>query len=469
MKLNTSDQYLDGIDTLFMKCEHPRRLMTVTSLWTFQHRLDAKQVYPILDRLCQSYPRFSRVPRRGSFFKAARWTVPVGWCPDQNVVLHTLCEPTKFALQDYCSKQVVSPFDYTKPLWELHAISGLEGDQCALFWKAHHALSDGQGFIRSLLSTTSLDASLKKLEQQGPPHHNKHKRNTIGLPKQIWGMFPNYITALILWVWYFVSQAHLLWITLYHDFYSMILCILPMCRKDFIYNELQSHEKEMAWSDDIRLQDINTVRKVFGGTLNDVMLAVVTRSVKNYLESVGDRHDNYVSFIIPVSLRKPNDWSCHNVVSGSWGFFSMKDLNTKDLIDQVQTEMMAVKTSFMVRFLYDLVQLVWGKVPALSPPLCVYDHICNISHGVFTNIPGPTKPISFAGQQILEYRAFPPQSGKGSIGIALVSYDGNVSIGAIADVHRKYPRLADNICARFANEFKFMLDEAKMESSKRET
>lgn len=164
-----------------------------------------------------------------------------------------------------------------------------------------------------------------------------------------------------------------------------------------------------------------------------------------------------------------NIYSCHNVVSGSWGFFSMKDLNTKDLINQAQTEMKAVKTSFMVRFLYDLVQLVWGNIPGLSPPLCVYNHICNISHGVFTNIPGPTKSISFAGQQILEYRTFPPQSGKGSIGIALVSYDGNVSIGIIADIHRKYPRLADNICARFASEFKFMLDEARMESSKKET
>lgn len=146
------------------------------------------------------------------------------------------------------------------------------------------------------------------MEQQEPPRRNKHKRNTIGLPKQIWDMFPNYVTALILSVWYFVSQAHLLWITLYHDLYSIILSVLPVSRKDFIYPELQSHEKEMAWSDDILLQDINSVRKVFGGTLNDVMLSVVTRCVKNYLESIGDRHDNYVSFIIPVSLRKPNDW-----------------------------------------------------------------------------------------------------------------------------------------------------------------
>lgn len=160
--------------------------------------------------------------------------------------------------------------------------------------------------------------------------------------------------------------------------------------------------------------------------------------------------------------------SCRNVVSGSWGFFSMKDLDTKHLINQVRTEMLAIKNSYMTRILYDWVELVWGRVPGLTPPASLYNHICDISHGVFTNVPGPTQPITFAGQQIQTYRTFPPQSGKGSIGIALVSYNGNVSIGAIADVHRKYPGLADGVCGRFKDEFKFILDEAKMKLSKKE-
>lgn len=56
----------------------------------------------------------------------------------------------------------------------------------------------------------------------------------------------------------------------------------------------------------------------------------------------------------------------------------------------------------------------------------VCDYFCDIPHGVFT--------ISFAEQAVIESRRFPPQVGKGSIGVALVSYNGKVSIGAITDV-----------------------------------
>jgi dTDP-D-glucose 4,6-dehydratase len=84
--------------------------------------------------------------------------------------------------------------------------------------------------------------------------------------------------------------------------------MLPNFRKDLYYQGLQSHEKEMAWSEDVSIKDIKLVRQVFGGTLNDVMLAVVTRCMKSYLETEAQRKDDYVSFVIPVSLRQPNDW-----------------------------------------------------------------------------------------------------------------------------------------------------------------
>jgi diacylglycerol O-acyltransferase len=145
----------------------------------------------------------------------------------------------------------------------------------------------------------------------------------------------------------------------------------------------------------------------------------------------------------------------------------MKDLSTKQLLKQVQREMLAIKTSWMPQLLYSCLQCMF--VPGLSPSPSVYSGFCDIPHGIFTNVPGPTIPISFAGEQIQEYRTFPPQSGKGSIGIALISYCGQVSIGAIADVHQNYPHLAEGICHRFCQEFDIILEEAKMEISKKST
>ncbi|KAI8646519.1 wax ester synthase-like acyl-CoA acyltransferase domain-containing protein [Parasitella parasitica] len=477
-EIKKSDQQLGGLDTLFLKVEHPRRLMTVTSIWTFKQRLDQKQVYKVLERLCEEYPRFAKTPAHEGFFRPATWIEPAGWSFQDNIVNHTLKEPTKKALQKYCAEQVVTPFDYTKPLWELHAISGLENGHYAFFWKAHHALADGEGFIRSLLSTTSLGSTLKKLEEQSVVSHRR-KKDIIAAdkkrssdtdtdrPKSSLQKAFAYISAMVNLLWLVLYQIYVYSVVTIHDLYCVLLCILPVTRKDLYYKGLQSHDKEMAWSKDVSIKDIKFVREAFGGTLNDVMLLVITRCLKGYLESIGKRSDNYISFIIPVSLREPSDWSFQNVVSGSWGFFSMNDLDTKQLLRQVKTEMLAIKNSFGPRMLYEIWQWFFGHAPGLSPPMSVYNHICDIPHGVFTNVPGPTVPIDFAGEEIQEYRTFPPQCGKGSIGMALISYSGKVSIGAIADVHRDYPQVANGVCSRFADEFQLVLDEARMETSKK--
>ncbi|CEP12110.1 hypothetical protein [Parasitella parasitica] len=474
--IKKSDQQLGGLDTLFLKVEHPRRLMTVTSIWTFKRRLDQKQVYKVLERLCLEYPRFAKTPAHEGFFKPAAWTEPVDWSFQDNIVNHTLEEPTRKALQKYCAEQVVTPFDYTKPLWELHAISGLEDDHYAFFWKAHHALADGEGFIRSLLSTTSLNATLKKLEEQSVVSHRRKKdiastkkkdSSLTDRPKSSCHKAFAYISVMMNLFWIVLYQIYVYSVVTIHDLYCVFLCVLPVTRKDLYYKGLQSHEKEMAWSDDVSIKDIKIVREAFGGTLNDVMLLVITRCLKSYLESIGKRNDNYISFIIPVSLREPSDWSFQNVVSGSWGFFSMKDLDTRHLLNQVKTEMLAIKNSLGPRMLFETWQWFFSHAPGLSPPMSVYNHICDIPHGVFTNVPGPTVPIDFAGEEIQEYRTFPPQCGKGSIGMALISYSGKVSIGAIADVHRDYPEVANGVCSRVAEEFQLVLDEAKMEISKK--
>ncbi|KAI8341601.1 hypothetical protein EDC96DRAFT_522569 [Choanephora cucurbitarum] len=472
MKEPQADMHLNGIDTVFLKAEHSRRLMTVTSLWTFKTRLDSELVYEALEKLCESYPRFARVPRHEGFFKPATWTVPVGWRPQDNIVVHTL-NPSKLSLQQYCAEQVVIPFDYTKPLWELHAISGLEDDRCAFFWKAHHSLADGEGFIRALLSTTSLGATLKKIEEQSIVDHKQHNKNTNKpasvIPKHIQDLLPSFVIQAFSFICVVVWHIYCFSLVISHDVYSSFISISPFgMRKDLYYKGLQSHEKEMAWSNDVSIKDIKLVRQAFGGTLNDVMLAVITRCVKHYLEGViGKRQDDYINLLIPVSLRQPNDWRFCNVVSAAMGFFSMKDISTQQLVNQVRSQMLAIKSSQSPLLMYQYFEHVLGKIPGLSPPISIYNHYCDIPHGVFTNVPGPTVPISFAGGEIQEYRTFPPQSGKGSIGIALISYCGKVSIGAIADKSRWYPGLADHICQHFTDEFNFILEEAKMELSKK--
>jgi diacylglycerol O-acyltransferase len=168
-------------------------------------------------------------------------------------------------------------------------------------------LADGEGFIRSLLSTTSLGAILKESEQQFIVAHRNKKEHRSYLETQV-PQTKSFITVCLSMLYMVIWQLCVYGLTVCHDMYSLLLCILPILRKDLYYPGLQSPEKEMAWSENVSIKDIKLVRQAFGGTLNDVMLVVLTRCMKRYLENEAQRKDDYVCFFIPVSLRQPNDW-----------------------------------------------------------------------------------------------------------------------------------------------------------------
>ncbi|KAI8968200.1 hypothetical protein BDF20DRAFT_166554 [Mycotypha africana] len=477
-----SDIYLSGMDNLFRMIEHPRRRMTVTSLWTFKSAIDKDAMREAIQTLCEQYPRFRLVPQTRkisiipSLIQPAKWAQPTykDWMPMDNVTEHHLEHPTTEALQQLCSSLVSEPFDPTKPLWEIHAISGLANNAYGIFWKAHHCIADGEGFIRGLLSTTSMNSSLEEIKKQSVLTHRKKVEKHKDLKKtqssQLTYSFKKGPSVMLA---YLIMQLQIVYfwcMVLLHDAYCFFLCLLPTLnwvRHDFRYPEEQSSQKEMAWSEDVSIADIRTVRQAFAGsTLNDVMLAVIARCIKHYLEQdIHSRKDDYATLLIPLSLRKPMDWSTRNVVSGHFGFFSIQDLATPQLLQQVKQEMWAVKSSSMPRLFNAFYNAIVGH---LNLPQWIWDHYTGLFHGVFTNVPGPTVPIQFANQDIQEYYAFPPQTGKGSVGMGLLSYCGKVRLGAIADKADKYyPHLAKGICERFTKEFEVILEEAKLELSNR--
>ena len=80
-----------------------------------------------------------------------RWSPPL-WRPDAEFDLSfhlrrlALSPPgTERQLLDLVVQLYQDPFDRSRPLWQFFVIEGLEGGRSALFWKLHHAVSDGIG------------------------------------------------------------------------------------------------------------------------------------------------------------------------------------------------------------------------------------------------------------------------------------------------------------------------------------
>lgn len=210
------------------------------------------------------------------------------------------------------------PFIYTRPLWELHAISGLENDRCAMFWKAHHCMADGAAFIESLISTTGDDPRKKKLagntnERRRQRLRQQHQEQGNGgasvpyMPEQLWQHLPLPFRLTLTWSYRVFHTLWLVSILLLHDawlcIYAVLAIVSPEPKRDLWYSGLQDHRKQVAWSETIRLKDVKTVRRAWGGTVNDIMTLVLVRCIKGALVEHGHCHDKYLRFPVPISQR----------------------------------------------------------------------------------------------------------------------------------------------------------------------
>ena len=79
---------------------------------------------------------------------------------------------------------------------------------------------------------------------------------------------------------------------------------------------------------------------------------------------------------------------------------------------------------------------------------------------VATNVPGPQQPLYMAGSRLSDMMFWVPQSGSVGIGISILSYNGQVHFGLIADA--KLIPDPDAVIQRFGTEFEKLLYLAMM-------
>jgi hypothetical protein len=74
---------------------------------------------------------------------------------------------------------------------------------------------------------------------------------------------------------------------------------------------------------------------------------------------------------------------------------------------------------------------------------------------VLTNVPGPQQPLYMAGAKVDDLMFWVPQSGDIGLGISVISYNGGVQFGVIAD-HGFCPD-PERIVAHFADAFESLV------------
>ncbi len=187
----------------------------------------------------------------------------------------------------------------------------------------------------------------------------------------------------------------------------------------------------------VRLSDVKSVRAALGGTVNDVVLTIVSGGLRDLLEARGERvADRTIRTLVPVSVRRPGErGDYNNRVSAMFAELPIGISDPAARLDAVRAQMDGLKQSKQA-VAGDVLTSLSGFAPpmllALGARLAARSPSLGVQTGI-TNVPGPQQPLHTLGRRLLESFPFVPVIGHVRISIAIFSYDGGLYLGVTGD------------------------------------
>jgi len=209
-----------------------------------------------------------------------------------------------------------SLLDRSRPLWEMYLIEGLQNRQFATYFKVHHSAIDGVGAMQVMNRMYS--ESARKRVKSSPLSQAAYQQYKAGLPPR--PEFPaekdvrNVFSALQSQIGSAVNVAGAMgtvaeaWRRKGHAL-SVPFHQIP---KMTLTSELTGARRFVAQS--WPLERIRTLGKSFGGTINDVVLAMCAGALRRHLEKQGELPRESLKAMTPVSIRSPGDANSSNAI-----------------------------------------------------------------------------------------------------------------------------------------------------------
>jgi len=184
------------------------------------------------------------------------------------------------------------------------------------------------------------------------------------------------------------------------------------------------------------LADVKAIKRVLGGTVNDVVLACITGGFRRLLIDRGESVERPVRTLVPVSVRGPSQHGVYdNRVSAIFAELPVGIPDPVQRLRAITTQMADLKESKEA-----LAGEVLTQLGGFAPPMLlalgerlatrVPQHSINT---VTTNVPGPQQPLYAAGRRMLQAYGYVPLGGHVRVGVAIFSYDGHLGFGVTGD------------------------------------
>ncbi len=187
------------------------------------------------------------------------------------------------------------------------------------------------------------------------------------------------------------------------------------------------------------LDEIRTVRRVFGGTVNDVVLAAVAGALRRLLAERGERLDEPVVAMVPMSRRAEADAECSATrcppCSCRWPHRSPIPWSATPRLPpgtRLAKDQARVLSEELIQGWAQLAfPALSSRIARLAGNLRLFDHVPPLFNVLVSNMAGPDFALWCAGARLVAlYPVGPLIEGVG-LNVTVVSYEGTLYVGIL--------------------------------------
>ncbi|MEX0811274.1 MAG: WS/DGAT domain-containing protein [Chitinophagales bacterium] len=421
---------LKKIDRIMWDADDPVNPNSICGMMTFKKRLNRKKSLEVIGNCLMDYERFTSciVLKKN----LPHWRKIKDFKIENHVQFIRLNKGQGYKfLQREVSELMSRALDTEAPLWDARIYEYHQGGSAIVF-RLHHAIADGAALINVLFSLTGSSA---KASLELSRRRKRFSFNNLPIVKDFQKFLHNSEAVL--------NEAKNLW---QHpenirerlmQSYEVAKDTSNILTEDDVsgsfYKGAFSENKLAAWSQPFELTDIKNLGKKYDASVNDVLLALMAGAVRKHLLKHKQAVEKGMRIVIPVNLRnKTDDVKLHNEI----GMISLElPIHLSTFLKRLQ--FINEKTTLLKKspepfLLSKLMENAADYLPKIAKNAFLKFISTKISASI-TNVPGPPKPVYFAGQKIEDIYCWIPHTAVLGAGLSLISYNGKVSCGMVID------------------------------------
>lgn len=186
---------------------------------------------------------------------------------------------------------------------------------------------------------------------------------------------------------------------------------------------------------DTDLATFKAIKTALGATLNDVVLASVSLALGRFLRERGELTEQLeLTAMVPVSVRADAQrGALGNRVAAMWAPLPVGVEDPAEVVAIVHDAMQGLKESGQAVGAATLTALADFAPPTIMTQAARLQARQRYFNVVVTNVPGPQLPLYMLGRRLERFYPVVPLARMQALGIAVMSYDGQLGYGLLAD------------------------------------